>query len=192
MPTPPIKPTKPAPPGTKAKISTNVPADLKNQVDAAARASGREQGEEWAARVQWSFDFERRLGGARMMYLLATLADVAQTKYPEGDWFDDHERFLVVCGLWHDTLEALVPPRPDAAQFVIDIGRGLIKHLAAAEGHQADHIRRLLRSAAASPLMPAEVRAEFMAAAGTKEEFPETPWRDDELLEEPRIGAPDP
>lgn len=187
MPNPPTKPTKWAPPGTKAKISTNVPADLKNRLDAAARASGREQGEEWAARVQWSFDFEERLGGPRMLPILATLADVALTRFPEGDWFDDHERFQVVCGLWRDTLAALVPPRPDAAQFVIDIGRGLIKHLAAAEGHQADHIRQLLRSAAASPLMPEEVRAEFMAAAGTKEEFPETPWRDDELL-----GVPDP
>jgi hypothetical protein len=129
-----------------------------------------------------------RFGGPRVLSLLSILADVAATKYPEDGWLDDQDKYLTVCALWRDTLNAFVPPGPDAAHFAIDIGRVLIKALATAEGHEADQIRRQLRSTAAAPLMPEEIKAEFLAAAGTKKEFPETPWRDDELPEELRSG----
>jgi hypothetical protein len=180
--------TKPATPGQKATLSVQVTADIKNRIDTAARADGCSQGAEITKIINWWFGFQDRFGGPRVLSLLSMLADVAATKFPEGGWLDDQDKYLTVCGLWRGTLNAFVPPRADAAQFVIDIGRILIKALATAEGHEADQIRRQLRSTAAAPLMPEEVKAEFLAAAGTEEEFPETPWRDDELPEELRPG----
>jgi hypothetical protein len=160
------RPIKPALPGTKAKLSVNVPATTKTRIDAASRSVGCDQGEEINRRLLWSFDFEDRMGGPQVLNLLTILADVAKTKYPESDWFDVRDRYLAIRQLWIDALDAFIPPRPDAAQILIDIARALIAALTnSASDDQERHLRRVLGELAETPGLDPAHAEEFRDAA---------------------------
>jgi hypothetical protein len=176
-----LRPTKPAPPGTKAKISTNVLADLKNRVDAAARASGREQGEEWQHRVQFSFDFEDRFGGPRVLHLLGQLAAAAQELYPDGDaWLDDRDDFSIVLDDW---LTILQNSGPVDVEREIAIGRQMVAELPTLPRHLQWRMRSILATKAQLTRLPSEVRAEFAAAAKPPEGPPPSAADVDKLAE---------
>jgi hypothetical protein len=55
------RPTKAPQPGKKVSLGLKVTAEIKNRLDAAARASGRTQSQEAERRLEGSFEHESRL-----------------------------------------------------------------------------------------------------------------------------------
>lgn len=56
------RPIKTAPSGTRASLGLRVPADLKSQIEDAAKLNGRSQGEEAEYRIRRTFDRTDMLG----------------------------------------------------------------------------------------------------------------------------------
>ncbi|MGE0117654.1 MAG: TraY domain-containing protein [Dongiaceae bacterium] len=67
------RPTKAAPPGTRASLGLKVTADTKRRLEEAAKASGRTQSQEAEARLERSFDFDAALGGPQIADLVKAI-----------------------------------------------------------------------------------------------------------------------
>jgi predicted transcriptional regulator len=82
------RPTKAPQPGKKVSLGLKVTADIKNRLDAAARASGRTQSQEAERRLEGSFEHENRLTQIsdsleRMMAMMGVTAKRVKRKGPK-------------------------------------------------------------------------------------------------------------
>jgi len=175
------RPIKPALPGRKAKLSVDVLADIKNRVDAAAHAVGRGQGEEVNARLEWSFDFETRMGGPRVLHLLQTLASAALKRHPDGDaWIDSPDDYELIIDEWYGMMENAAPL--DVAAKIAR-GRELIARLPTMPKQYQWRLRTMLAHMANLSRLPDAVRAEFAAAAEPPEARPLSETEVDKAVE---------
>ena len=155
------RPIKPAVPGRKAKLSVDVLADIKNRVDAAAHAVGRGQGDEVSARLQWSFDFEDRFGGRRVLNLLQTLASAALKQHPDGDdaWFDDRENYAAVADEW---TELIYGARPIDVAKEIEQVRQMLAEFPTLPRRSQVRFRPILANKAELSRLPDELRSKIL------------------------------
>jgi hypothetical protein len=175
------RPRKPGVPGQRSALGLRVTWEIKERLDAAARANGRSQSQEAEARIEWSFDHEKQLGGPRTLHLVQLLAAVSQLLFPnEDEWLDDPENYPVVRDAWVEAIDNRAPT-PISLDDKIATGRRLVAELmtTADRRHQA-HLRSILTTMSRDETFAREVRDEFATAAMFEppqavEERPPTP-----------------
>jgi hypothetical protein len=114
-------------PGERQALGLRVTADIKNRLDAAARATGRTQSQEAELRIAATFAEEDRLAETldlafrdsalvALVLLIAEAADMArfatETQAPARKWADDPGAYAVLEAAAHRVLAAMRPPGP--------------------------------------------------------------------------------